>query len=267
MPKKQRERRRRGDGSVTVARRDASGKPILWKACVSLGVITINGKPRRHRPTEYAETEAEAHRLLKQLQAQHLTGDDMTPSTQTVEAFLLRWLAHVKTVRSLGTYEVYEARCRCHIIPAIGGLKLRALKTAHVQTMLDALARKGLAPNTISGIRSTIIKALNMARKWGDLKRDTINVAADTEIEPVIEQKPPTLDEAQLDRLLATAAGDDLEPLIVVALGTGYRIGECLGLLWANIDEDHEEIHLTGALKRRKAEQPRPGAHYNLIRE
>jgi hypothetical protein len=43
MPKKQRARRRRGDGGVSVAKRDANGKPILWKASISLGVVTIDG--------------------------------------------------------------------------------------------------------------------------------------------------------------------------------------------------------------------------------
>ncbi len=65
MPKKQRERRRRGDGTVSVAKRDKTGKPILWKASISLGVVTIDGKARRNRPTEYAESEPEAYQKLK----------------------------------------------------------------------------------------------------------------------------------------------------------------------------------------------------------
>ena len=64
MPKKQRERRRRGDGTLSVDKRDAGGKPILWKASISLGVVTIDGKARRNRPTEYAESEAEAHQKM-----------------------------------------------------------------------------------------------------------------------------------------------------------------------------------------------------------
>src|SRR5688572_31681476 len=104
MPKKQRERRRRGDGGVSVAKRDANGRPILWKASISLGMITINGKRTRNRPTEYADTEAEAYQKLKQMQAKHLSGDDMTPDKQTVEALLARWLEHIKAVRSAGTY-------------------------------------------------------------------------------------------------------------------------------------------------------------------
>src|SRR5215208_3884424 len=153
MPKKkQRERQRRNDGGVSVAKRDANGKPILWRASISLGMVTINGKRKRNRPTEYAATEAEAWTELKRLHAKHVTGDDMTPDTQTVEAFLSRFLAHVKVMLSPGGYGIYESRCRVHIIPSIGGLKLKELKTAHVQVMLDALATKGLKPNTVKGV-------------------------------------------------------------------------------------------------------------------
>jgi integrase len=264
MPKKARERRRRGDGNVTVAKRDAKGNPILWKASISLGVVTIDGKKRRNRPTVYATSEPEAHRLLKQLQARHLTGDDMTSNKQTVEAFLLRWLEHVKTVRSAGTYAVYEAKCRVHIIPAIGGIKLRSLKTPHIQAMLDALTNKRLARNTIHSIRSVIVRALNTARKWGEIK---YNIATDTEVQPVIEKKPLVLTEAQLDKLIKTVAGDPIEPLILIALGTGLRISECLGLLWANVDYEANELHITGAIKRHRSDQDKRGERYILVRE
>jgi integrase len=264
MPKKQRERRRRGDGTVSVAKRDASGKPILWKASISLGTVTIDGKARRNRPTEYADTEKEAHQKLKRLQAMHLTGDDMAPDKQTVEAFLIRWLAHIKLMLTPGAYGVYESRCRVHIIPAIGGIKLKTLKTPHVQTMLDALVARGLEPNTVKGVRRTIVRALNVARKWGDVKA---NVAEDTETPPVIEQKPLVLSEGQLDRLLEIISGDPLEDVVKVALSTGARIGECLGLLWANIDYDAKELHITGAVKRYRLDQPQDGTSYAVARD
>jgi integrase len=52
-----------------------------------------------------------------------------------------------------------------------------------------------------------------------------------------------------------------------VALGTGGRISECLGLLWANVDYDRKELHITGAMKRRKRDQPQDGARYELVRD
>ncbi len=151
-----------------------------------------------------------------------------------------------------------------HIIPAIGGLKLRSLKTTHVQTMLDALTNQGLKPSTVHAVRAVMVKALNVARKWGDVK---YNVAIDTEIRPIIEKKPLVLTEVQLDRLLDSIASDPIEPLVLVALGTGFRISECLGLLWANVDYEASELHITGALKRHRSDQDKRGERYVLVRE
>lgn len=261
MPKKQRDRRRRrGDGTVSIAKCDANGKPILWRASISLGSVTIDGKHHRNRPTVYADSEKGAYQKLKQLQSKHLTGDDMAPDKQTVEAFLIRWLAHVKLMLGPGTYGAYESRCRVHIIPAIGGIKLKTLKTPHVQTMLDALVAEGLAPSTVKGVQRTIIRALTVARRWGDVK---VNVASDTETPEVIVHKPLSLSEAQLDRLLTAIEGDPLEDVIRVALFTGARIGECLGLLWSNVDYDAQELHINAAVKRAK----RGGPGYDVWRD
>lgn len=267
MPKKQRARRRRGDGSVIPAKYDKKGRVILWRGMISLGTITIDGKKRRHRPTIYAPTEAEAHQMLKRLQAKHLMGDDLTPGKQTVDAYWPRFLAHIKAIDSPGTCEVYERNGRNHILPSIGSVKLRTLKTSHCQIMLDALPAKGLAPSSVKLIRAILIRALNVARKLGDLPKGAANAAIDTEIAAIPEKRPPSLTEAQLNRLLGTIAGDPLEPLILVALGTGARIGECLGLLWSNVLFDEQELHILGALKRRKNPQPKQGKQYILIRE
>jgi hypothetical protein len=61
-------------------------------------------------------------------------------------------------------------------------------------------------------------RAICIARKWGEIK---YNVAVDTEVPQVIQRKPPSLTEGQLDRLLDVISGDPLETLILVALGTG----------------------------------------------
>jgi integrase len=151
-----------------------------------------------------------------------------------------------------------------HIIPAIGGIKLKTLKTAHVQVMLDALATKGLEPNTVKGVRRTIIRALNVARKWGDVK---VNVAVDTEIPEVVVKKPLALNEPQLDRLLEIISGDPFEDVILVAVATGARISECLGLLWANIDRDTHELHITGAVKRFRPDPAQAGRTYEIRRD
>jgi integrase len=62
-------------------------------------------------------------------------------------------------------------------------------------------------------------------------------------------------------------AGDPLEPLILVALGTGARIGELLGLLWSNVLFDEQELHILGAMKLRPNPTPEKGKRRILVRE
>ena len=50
------------------------------------------------------------------------------------------------------------------------------------------------------------------------------------------EIKP--LDECQVRKLLSTVEGDTLEALYVLAVNTGMRHGELLGLQWRDVDLD-----------------------------
>jgi integrase len=83
----------------------------------------------------------------------------------------------------------------------------------------------------------------------------------------VVIKKPLVLNDAQLDHLLDTISGHRLEDIVLIALATGARIGEVLGLLWANIDYDARELHITGAVKRNQHEKPGGGFTYEVIRD
>lgn len=74
---------------------------------------------------------------------------------------------------------------------------------------------------------------------------------------PVVLTQPPrparrrarpgwTLDEAQ--RFLVATADHRLGPAFHLALVTGLRRGELLGLQWADLDLDHHELHVTQQL-------------------
>jgi integrase len=60
-----------------------------------------------------------------------------------------------------------------------------------------------------------------------------------------------TLSPKQARRFLEVVAGNRLEALYVVALTTGMREGELLGLRWADVDLDAGAVHVVRRLKRR----------------
>jgi integrase len=82
-------------------------------------------------------------------------------------------------------------------------------------------------------IHATLYEALKQAVKW-TLLPGYVADPVDPPKAPKREIKP--LNEEQVKRLLKAADGDKLEALYVLAITTGMRLGELLGLQWKDLD-------------------------------
>jgi integrase len=82
-------------------------------------------------------------------------------------------------------------------------------------------------------IHTTLHKAMKQAVKWTLIPRNVTEA-----VKPPREQKKEIrpLDEDQVKRLLKAVDGDKLEALYVLAITTGMRSGELLGLRWEDVD-------------------------------
>jgi hypothetical protein len=156
MPKKQRERRRRGDGAIYPI--EQGGKVVRYAAAVELGIIG----GRRRRKVVYGKTETEVAQKLKKLHADIMFGHDVAPERMTVEQFLLGWLKGITLDKSEGTANEYPGKVR-RIIQHIGGQQLTALSTVHVEAMLTALRESGIGASTARDYRALLVGALNRA--------------------------------------------------------------------------------------------------------
>ena len=76
-------------------------------------------------------------------------------------------------------------------------------------------------------IHTTLHKAMKQAVKWSQIPRNVTEA-----VNPPREQKKEIrpLDEDQVKRLLKAVVGDKLEDLYILAITTGMRSGELLGL-------------------------------------
>jgi integrase len=98
-------------------------------------------------------------------------------------------------------------------------------------------------------MHSVLRKALKQAVLDGLIPRNTCEVVKP----PKVERKEITpLDREQANSLLgaASSAGDRLEALYVLAVHTGMREGELLGLKWEDVDLEHGVLRLRRALVR-----------------
>jgi integrase len=183
-----------------------------------------------------AKTKGEAERALRRVMTDAERGLVFEAGTVTVEEYLGRWLADSvrDTVRNT-TFERYEQIARKHIVPEIGRVKLRALTPAHVRGLYRKKLESGLSARTVQYVHVTLHKALKQAVMDGLIPR---NVADAVKAPQVNRKEVKPLTPAEVKALLSAASGDRLEPLYVVAIHTGLRRSELLGLKWADVDLD-----------------------------
>lgn len=231
---------RRGRSEGTITKR-ADGR---WEARLHLGYA--NGK--RLRKSFFGRTRAEVADKLTRARADQQRGVTIRSNErETVGAFLIRWLADVETTLRPRTREGYAAVLERHLIPTIGKITLTKLTRADVRALLTSRTRAGRSPQTVRNIHGILRHALNRAVQDDLIPR---NPAVGIEL-PRLERIETTVISPDLAaRVLDAFRGDRLEGLVTVALLTGLRQGEALGLRWDDIDFTASELIVRRSLQR-----------------
>jgi integrase len=215
-----------GDGDVWP-RKNKEGKVTSYRGAY----IGPDGK-RRYVS---GKTKEEARRNKREAEADADRGLVFDAASLKVGEYLDRWLSDsVRDTVRQRTYERYESIVRVHIKPAFGRMKLKALTPNHVRGLYRQKLDSGLAPRTVNYIHTTLYKALSQAVSDGLVQRNAASVKAPRPEKPEI--KPLSREQAR--KLIAAAhqAGDRFEALYVLALHSGLREGELLGLRWDDLD-------------------------------
>jgi integrase len=193
--------------------------------------ITVENRKRKYF---YGATKREVLDKLKVALYEQQQGKLATGPKQTVEQFFSRWLEEVhKSAIRISTYTKYRNLLSKHILPSIGRIQLNKLTLQQLQALYSRKLQEGFAPSTVHAIHELIHRGLDQAVVW---KIITENVSDNASLPRVPKQERPTLTKEQAQKLLDTAKGHPLEALLTVALATGMRRGEMLGLRWQDIN-------------------------------
>ena len=139
----------------------------------------------------------------------------------------------------------YEGIVRNHIKPSIGRVKRKGLTPTHVRTLYRKKLDLGLAPRSVNYIHVTLHNALEQAVLDGLVPR---NVSEGLKAPQVHKEEIKPLSPTQVRALLSAAYGDRLEALYVLAVHTGLRQGELLGLKWTDVDLDARTLSVQRSL-------------------
>jgi integrase len=224
-------KKQKGNGTGTVyPRQDKAGKVIGYR-----GSYWANGK-RRYVS---AKTKTEAEKALRQGMSDADRGLIFDAGTLTLGEYLDRWLAdYLKPLVDQGkmeysTYIRDAGIVRNHLKPHLGRKKLKDLNRAEVRSLYNQKAKE-LSPRSVDYVHATLQKALKQAVRDDLVPR---NVAEGERPRSSRRKKEvKALSPTQVRTLLSSARSTRNEALYVVAVHTGLRQGELLGLKWSDVD-------------------------------
>lgn len=220
-------RRTKGEGSAYMRKDGRAAASAMYE-----------GK----RITKYGKTKTEAMQKLDAYLADLRAGKVVIGPKQTVEQYLTRWLEESRRLRIRSTtLKKYRMVLRLYIIPALGDIQLHLLAREHVQSFYAKLYDGGLASKTIKLVNAVLSSGLKDAVRNGDLAR---NVCEWVTMPKGKRYQAHALTSSECVRLIEAARGHRLWFFILMAITTGARRGELIGLKWSDIDESACLVHI-----------------------
>ena len=222
---------KKANGSGTIRKR-ADGR---WEGKYTLDYDPKTGK--LIRKSVYGKTQKEVRLALSKIVSEMDSGTYAEPSKMKVSQWLDEWLASYTMNSKPATRSAYEEHIRVHIKPSLGDIPLKQLSTRDIQQLYtNLLKERELSPKTVRNIHGVLHRTLEQAKLLGYIR---VNLA-DAAVTPRMEKKQvETLDAEDIGKFLAAIRGTKYEYPLFVAVFTGLRQGELLGLTWDCVDFEH----------------------------
>jgi hypothetical protein len=128
------------------------------------------------RETRYVTlhgTRKEAQAQAAKITASVATGLHVDPSTETVAAFVERWLRDWADANvSNKTFASYAGWLRNHVAARVGAIPIQKLQAAHLQSVYAAMAKEGLSDRSRLHTHRVVSTMLKHATQWGVVPRN-----------------------------------------------------------------------------------------------
>ena len=238
--------RKNAKGSGTIRKKTVtrSGKEYTyWEARITTGRDPGTGKQIQRSFT--GKTQKEVREKMQAAAVEINQGTYTAPQRLTVGQWLDVWASDYLGAVKVSTADIYRSNIKNHIKPGLGAVRLVDLHPHTVQGFINGLV--GLSPASVRLIYRILHHALEKAVELDYVPR---NPAFKCTLPKAEQEEPQPLDDQQTAALLAAAAGTPMEQLTLVALFTGLRLSELLGLTWDAVDFGSGTIVISKQLSR-----------------
>jgi integrase len=225
--------RRRANNEGSLYRR----KDGLWCAQISL-----DGR----RLTKYGKSQKECREWIKEMISKIDGGLTFEATQLTVERFFETWLNGKELSRRYGTVDNYRKTLNSYVLPKIGKMRLQEIGPTQIKQLYSLLKEEGKSARSVQAVHVVLHCALKQAVREGLIGRNPVDAVDRPRVEQAELQ---ILNEDQARQFLIAASGSPFETIFYLALTTGMRKGELLGLKWADLDRGKGTLHIQRQLQ------------------
>ena len=215
-----------------------------WYYVIELGK-DAKGK-RKQKKKRGFKTKKDAQAALTKALHELNSGTYIEPSKEMMGGYLIHWLEAKKPRIKESTYRTYNDNLKAHLIPEFENMPISNLNPLHVQQFYSKLLNeKGLSNNTVRKIHAMLVNALERAVRFDMIVK---NVATLVDPPKATNAEMEVWDVDEVLAFLDAAKESHLYMVYTIAINTGMRQGEILGLSWDGVNLDKKIIYVMQTL-------------------
>lgn len=231
----------------TVSKNKETGK---WDFIFNITRDPMTGKRKQIRRRGF-KTKREAHDAMLKLKAEMLGGEHSDLSKLSYATFVDEWMKERTFHLQESTYEIHKTYLENVIKPRLGHFQLRQIEPIHMQSFVNSLVIDvGYAPATVHIIFRIVSASLRKAKILKLINENpTIGITL-PKLRKTSEINVWTLE--QVNHFISEGKNvyrpTRFYIACVIALLTGMRQGEIMGLRWKDIDFENQIIYIRQTL-------------------
>lgn len=203
--------------------------------------IIVGRKPNGSylRKTVYGKTKKELDLKIAEITQQVYQGIYVPEDKITFGELAEIWLKQYNPTANEKWFYRQEGVINKHLLPGLRYMKLKDLKTYHLQSIINKMAKDGLSTSTMKKAKQTAVRILNIGVENDLVVRNVFSTVKVPTIEPH-ERRALTEEERAL--VNRTWRGHRMGHAAMIMMYCGLRRGELLALTWKDIDLEGKVI-------------------------
>lgn len=217
-----------------------------WRIVIEVGRDPQTGKRKRVSKTVNGP-KWQAEEVMHDMVDRYNKGDYIHNNHVKVGEYLFSWIERHKHKIQETTYNSYMDMIKKHLEPAFRNIRLQELRPSHIYEYQRRKLDSKLSKRSVQYHHTILSVALKQAERLELIRRSpTASVSAPSPDKP----RNTALKPKQVKKILEKVEGHYMRDIIIVAVFTGLRKGELLGLKWDCVYFHEETIEIRRAMVR-----------------